>query len=99
MDQLLSAMSIFIEYPLLAGIIGVLLLGLGVATHRRTAVVVGWLWVLYALYETGMHQRWFCTGECNIRIDLLGIYPVLFMASLAAGINLLRGPKSSRPPA
>ncbi len=58
MDRLLSAMAIFIEYPLLAAIIGVLLLVLGRATRRRTAVAVGWLWLLYSLYETGMHRRW-----------------------------------------
>lgn len=97
MDRLLSAMAIFIEYPLLAGIIGVLLLGLGRLTRRRTAVVVGWLWVLYALYETGMRQRWLCSGECNIRIDLLAIYPALLAGSLAALISLIRGPKKPRP--
>jgi hypothetical protein len=99
MDRLLSAMAIFIEYPLLAAIIGVLLLGLGRATRRRTAVAVGWLWVLYAAYETGMHQRWFCSGECNIRIDLLAIYPALLIGSLVAIIRLLRGPKNPRPTA
>jgi hypothetical protein len=99
MDRLLSTMAIFIEYPLLAAIIGVLLLGLGRAMHRRTAVAVGCLWVLYALYETGMHQRWLCTGECNIRVDLLAVYPVLLVALVAGGISLLRGPKRSQPPA
>ncbi len=99
MDRLLSAMAIFIEYPLLAAIIGVLLLVLGRATRRRTAVAVGWLWLLYSLYETGMHRRWFCSGECNIRIDLLAIYPVLLIASVAAAISLLRGPRRLPPPA
>ena len=50
--------------------------------RRRWGVVtVGVVWVLYALYETGMHQRWLCTGECNIRVDLLLIYPILLLAS------------------
>ena len=84
-------MAIFVEYPLLAAVIGGLLLWLGRATHRRTAVAAGSLWVLYAVYETGMHQRWLCSGECNIRIDLLAIYPALLIASLAACISLLRG--------
>jgi hypothetical protein len=85
--------AIFIEYPFLAAIAGALLLGLGRASRRRTALTVGWLWVLYALYETAMHRRWLCSGECNIRIDLLVIYPVLLVASVAAGISLLRGSK------
>jgi hypothetical protein len=73
MDQLLRAMAIFIAYPLLAALAGVFLLGLGRLTRRRTPAVVGGLWLLYAAYEMGMHQRWFCSGECNIRIDLLAI--------------------------
>jgi formate hydrogenlyase subunit 3/multisubunit Na+/H+ antiporter MnhD subunit len=92
-------MAIFIEYPLLAAVIGIVLLGLGRVTRRRTAVAIGVLWIAYAMYETGMHQRWLCSGECNIRIDLLAIYPVLLIGSLVAGASLLRGPKRRRPPA
>jgi formate hydrogenlyase subunit 3/multisubunit Na+/H+ antiporter MnhD subunit len=98
-DRLLSAMAFFIEYPLIAAMIGLLLLGLGRATRRRTAVAMGVLWLLYAVYETGMHERWLCRGECNIRIDLLAIYPVLLVGSLAAAVSLLRGPRRPQPPA
>jgi hypothetical protein len=95
-NRLLSAMAFLTEYPLVAAVIGVLLLWLGRATRRRTAVVSGVLWLVYAVYETGMHERWLCSGECNIRIDLLAIYPALLVSSLAAAISLLRGPR--RPP-
>jgi hypothetical protein len=98
-DRLLSVMAFFIEYPVVAAVIGVLLLWLGRATRRRTAVAIGVLWLLYALYETGMHERWLCSGECNIRIDLLAIYPALLVGSLAAAISLLRGPRRPQPPA
>jgi hypothetical protein len=98
-DRLMSAMAFFIEYPLLAAGVGILLLWLGRATRRRTPVTIGVLWLLYAAYETGMHERWLCSGECNIRIDLLAIYPALLIGSLAAAIGLLRGPKRPRPPA
>ncbi len=91
MDRVFSAMAIFIEYPLLAAAIGLFLLGLGRATRRRIAVAIGVLWLTYAVYETGMHQRWLCSGECNIRIDLLAIYPALLIGSFVAGISLLRG--------
>jgi formate hydrogenlyase subunit 3/multisubunit Na+/H+ antiporter MnhD subunit len=97
-DRLLSAMAIFIEYPLLAAVIGVLLLGLGRWTRHRTAVGVGVVWLLYAAYETGMQQRWLCSGECNIRIDLLVIYPVLLIGLVVAGASLLRAPREPRPP-
>jgi len=89
-------MAFLTEYPLVAAVVGVLLLWLGRATRRRTAMVSGVLWLVYAVYETGMHERWLCSGECNIRIDLLAIYPALLASSLAAAISLLRGPR--RPP-
>jgi hypothetical protein len=37
-----------------------------------------------------MKQRWLCSGECNIRIDLLLIYPVLVIGLAAAAVSLLR---------
>jgi formate hydrogenlyase subunit 3/multisubunit Na+/H+ antiporter MnhD subunit len=92
-------MAIFIEYPFLAAVIGVFLLGLGRRTRHRTAVAIGVVWLLYALYETGMQQRWLCSGECNIRIDLLVIYPALVIGLVAAGVSLLRVPRAPRPPA
>jgi hypothetical protein len=92
-------MAIFIEYPYLAAAIGFILLALGLRTRHRTAAGVGIIWLLYALYETGMQQRWLCTGECNIRIDLLVIYPVLLIGLVAAGVSLLWPRRAPRPPA
>jgi hypothetical protein len=91
-------MGIFIEYPFLAAVIGVGLLGIGWRTRHRTAVGVGVVWLLYALYETGMQRRWLCSGECNIRIDLLVIYPALLIGVLLAGVSILRGSRAPRPP-
>ena len=68
-------MAILIEYPILAGAIGIVLLALGRRARRRVAVGTGILWLLYAVYEYGMQRRWLCSGECNIRVDLLLIYP------------------------
>jgi formate hydrogenlyase subunit 3/multisubunit Na+/H+ antiporter MnhD subunit len=90
MDRLFSAMAIFMEYPVLAAVIGLVLVGLGRRSDRRVAVATGVVWLLYALYEFGMKQRWLCSGECNIRIDLLAIYPALLIALVAAAVSLLR---------
>jgi hypothetical protein len=51
---------------------------------------VGVLWLFYSVYELGMKLRWLCSGECDIRVDLLLIYPVLLIASAAALVSLLR---------
>ena len=88
--EILSLLAIFIEYPLLAAGIGALFIALGRRARRQTAISVGVVWVLYAAYETGMQQRWLCSGECNIRVDLLLIYPLLLAASAVAGFSLLR---------
>jgi hypothetical protein len=42
------------------------------------------VWLMYTVYEYGMYLRILCTGECNIRIDLLLIYPILLLSSLLA---------------
>jgi len=85
--KFLSLMGIFIQYPWLAALIGVLLIGLG---RRPTAIVAGIVWVLYAGYETAMRLRWLCTGECNIRVDLLLVYPLLLALTVAAIVSILR---------
>ena len=97
MDRLFSAMAIFIEYPALAAAIGVVLVLVGRRTHRGVASGVGVVWLLYALYEFGMKRRWLCSGECNIRVDLLVIYPALLIGLVAAGVSLAR-PRSDTHP-
>lgn len=88
MKQLLSTMGIFIQYPWLAALVGVALLALG--RGRRATAVAGIVWLLYAVYETGMKQRWLCSGECNIRVDLLLVYPLLLLLTLVGVVSLLR---------
>jgi len=77
-------MSIFIEYPLLAVIPSVVFLGLYLVTRRRFVVVMALVWLVYGIYEYAMHERILCSGECDIRVDLLAIYPALVVASVAA---------------
>ena len=89
-DRLVDWMAIFIEYPILAAVIGALLLASGRYAHRRLAMVAGLTWLLYALYEFGMKRRWLCSGECDIRIDLLAIYPLLLLVLVAGTISVLR---------
>ncbi len=40
------------------------------------------VWALYAGYEALMYARILCTGECNIRVDLLLIYPALLISTV-----------------
>lgn len=93
MERLPGTMATFIEYPALAAAIGAILLGLGRHAHRRVAIGGGMTWLIYGLYEFGVKQRWLCSGECNIRIDLLVIYPILVIGLVAAVVSLVRAPR------
>ena len=53
----------------------------------QARVRAGWpvlalAWCVYAAYEYLMYKRILCSGECNIRVDLLLLYPVLLGASI-----------------
>ena len=83
-------MAFFIQSPWLALIPAALFLAAYGPSRRRLVLVTGVLWLLYALYELAMKRRILCTGECNIRVDLLLVYPLLALLSLVAAIQALR---------
>jgi hypothetical protein len=71
----------------------VLFLVLYRASRRRWVLGAAAAWLLYGLYEYGMRLRWLCSGECNIRVDLLLLYPALLVVS---GVALLSAAKRGR---
>jgi hypothetical protein len=89
--------SLFIRWPLLAFVPGLLFLGLYLLSRRRVTRLAVLAWMVYGLYEMGMQRRWLCSGECNIRVDLLLIYPVLAVVSLLGLIGFLRGRSGHEP--
>ena len=62
---------------------------------RRLSLVTAGLWALYGLYEYGMKLRVLCSGECNIRVDLLLIYPTLVLCSVIALGQVLLGQRGN----
>ena len=84
------ALGILIIFPLGAAIIGAFYIRMFLKLKNITAIFTGVLWVLYSIYENLMYTRVLCTGECNIRIDLLLIYPVLIVLSLVSTIFYYR---------
>jgi hypothetical protein len=90
MRLIVDVLSLFIEWPWLA-LIPSALFGYGFARHRRPAVLIGAVaWLAYFPYELAMRLRLLCSGECNIRIDLLLLYPALAIVSLIAVFSLVR---------
>jgi hypothetical protein len=53
------------------------------------------LWLIYGIYEYGMKLRLLCTGECNIRLDLFLIYPLLLCVSLLAVLAFVKARKNA----
>jgi hypothetical protein len=75
---------VLIEYPILALAPAVLFAVLFGTRKAPLSLAAAGSWVAYAVYEYGMSYRLLCTGECNIRVDLLLLYPVLVALSLAS---------------
>lgn len=72
--------TIFIAYPPAA-----------LAVRRRLlSAITAVIWAAYAWYETLTHTRVLCSGECNIRVDRLLIYPILLVLSGTALVSALR---------
>jgi hypothetical protein len=82
--QLLTLLGI----PLLAVVFGLLIVACFKLTRTRLALVTGVLWILYGFYEYLMQIRVLCSGECNIRVDLLLIYPILIVYTIASAVRV-----------
>jgi hypothetical protein len=81
----------FIQWPL-AAFIPAGLFGAGFAWNRRALTLAAAIaWALYATLETLNKARITCSGECNIRVDLLVIYPFLWIVSIAGIAALVMG--------
>ena len=81
----------FIQWPL-AGLVPAGLLGAAHAWRPgRLALLTAVLWLGYTIYESLMKARVLCSGECNIRVDLLLIIPLLWMVTIVAAVQLVRG--------
>ena len=52
--------------------------------RRSTVLVAAIAWLAYFPYEQAMKLRILCSGECNIRVDLLLLYPGLALVSALA---------------
>ena len=78
-------MAVLIDQPWLAAVPLAVFLALYALSRSRVTVVAAAVWLLYLPYEYSMKLRLLCTGECNIRVDLLILYPLLALLS-ALGI-------------
>jgi hypothetical protein len=89
-------MGLLVEYPWLA--IGIAA-AFAVIWHRKrnlATLTATALWALYAIYEYLTFARILCSGDCNIRVDLILLDPSLLLVSIGAILGTLWA-KPSRP--
>jgi hypothetical protein len=77
-------LGIFIGWPFLALVPALVFASLFFRRRRPMILIAMFAWFAYFPYEQAMKLRVLCTGECNIRIDLLLIYPNLILVSVLA---------------
>ncbi len=89
-----GTIEVLIEYPFLALGPAAVLFFLFLVSKNRFILITAITWFAYLPYEYAMKFRILCSGECNIRIDLLLIYPVLIIASLVSMVLAFRRRKN-----
>ncbi len=77
-------LGMFIGWPFLALVPAAVFAVLYVRCRRTVALLAALAWLAYFPYEQAMKLRILCSGECNIRVDLLLFYPLLLLVSVLA---------------
>lgn len=92
-----ALLAIFIAWPFLA-LVPAVAFALAFLRCRKAVVLVAALaWLAYLPYEYAMKLRILCSGECNIRVDLLLFYPVLLLLSAFAVYAFAKSLRKPRP--
>ena len=86
----MSLLGFFIAHPWLALLIAAAFALAWRRQHSALAAAATVLWAAYGIYEYAVLARLLCSGDCNIRIDLLLVYPVLLVVSVLAVISMVR---------
>ena len=80
---------LLIDYPALIAAPIIFFAALALWSHSRTAWVATTAWVLYLVYELGMHAGVFCSGDgCMKRSPLYFAYPLLAFLSGGALVQV-----------
>ena len=95
--ELSRLLGVFIAWPTLALVPAVIFGALYAYRRRKLVLITALAWLVYFPYELSMKLRILCSGECNIRVDLLVLYPVLAVLSVASVCVALRAKRRDRP--
>jgi hypothetical protein len=92
-------LGVMVAYPWIAFAVAGAFAALWAWRRASGAAVAALMWVVYAAYESLVMMRVLCSGDCNIRVDLLLIYPVLAVVSIVALWRSSRRPSARGAPA
>jgi DNA-binding PadR family transcriptional regulator len=87
-------LGLFIAWPALALVPAAVFGFLYLRGRSRLVLAASLAWLAYVPYELGMKLRILCSGECNIRVDLLLLYPLLVMLSVVGLVVVARARRS-----
>ena len=91
MELILTGMgAVFISAPLVALLLGGAFARLYFRGRKRIALAAALLWTTYGAYEGAIKLQFICPEGCNIRVDLLLIYPLLIVVSVLALVTFYR---------
>jgi len=89
-------LGVLIRWPFLALVPGMAFAFLYLRCRRPVVLVAALAWLAYFPYEQAMKLRILCSGECNIRVDLLLLYPLLFLFSVLATAAYFRTTRTAK---
>lgn len=76
--------SELLHTPLLGFIPAILFLIFYLIRKSRFTLFTSLSWVVYSFYEYLVQTGVLCSGECNIRFDILLFHPILLLLSILA---------------
>ena len=87
-------LGVFIGWPFLSLLPAALFAAMFAGRRRGIILTAALAWLAYFPYEQAMKLRILCSGECNIRVDLLLFYPLLLLFSGLAVFTYIRKPRA-----
>ena len=85
-----AVLGVFIAQPILALAPCAVFAAGYLYTRYRVVLITALAWLAYFPYERAMKLRVLCSGDCDIRVDLLLLYPILFCLSLYSIVAIAR---------
>jgi hypothetical protein len=84
MDEGAIGRSTMNAFAIAAVMMAVILLVAGAQRPSLAVIVAAILWLLYAVYERLVATGVLCDADCNIRVDLVFLFPILGLATFCA---------------